>query len=89
MTTYFDQKGQNVHGPQTNIVSDVGQVNVGAISDQAGLLSELERLKAMPASAAQRERSSRSWRPRPSIGWPRRETKPTSSSPTGAASSHT
>ena len=52
--TVFDQKGQTVHGPQTNIAGSVGEVNVGAVSDLTGLLEELEQLKSELASAAQR-----------------------------------
>jgi hypothetical protein len=54
MTTNFDQEGQTVHGPQTNIVGDVDMLNVGAMSDQGGLVAELERLKSQLAEAAQR-----------------------------------
>ncbi len=54
MTTNFDQKGQTVHGPQTNIVGDVDTLNVGAVNDHAGLVAELERLKSQLAEAAQR-----------------------------------
>jgi len=53
MTT-FNQEGQTIHGTQTNIGGDVGQVNVGAGNDQAALLAELERLKAELAKAGQR-----------------------------------
>jgi hypothetical protein len=54
MTTYFDQKDQNVNGPQTNIVGDVETLNVGAVTDQTSLISELERLKSQVAEAAKR-----------------------------------
>jgi len=53
MTT-FNQEGQTVHGHQTNIGGNVGQLNVGAASDQAAVLAELERLQSELASAAQR-----------------------------------
>jgi hypothetical protein len=52
--TTFNQEGQTVHGPLTNIAGNVGLVNVGAVSDQAGLVEELERLKAELASSARR-----------------------------------
>ena len=54
MTTNFDQKGQIVHGPQTNVVGDVGTINVGAVDNPADLVAELERLKAYLTEAGQR-----------------------------------
>src|SRR5262245_30484431 len=54
MGTYFDQKGQHVHGNQTNIVGDVDTVSVGTVTDSVSLIPELERLRAQLAESAER-----------------------------------
>ena len=52
MTTYFDQRGQQVQN-QTNIVGDVRTVNFQAVRDRTGLIAGLEQLKAELARASQ------------------------------------
>ena len=51
MSPYFDQRGQRVEH-QANIVGNVGELNMGAVSDRVELVGKLERLKGLLAETA-------------------------------------